>query len=166
MERISQRYLCKRYTSSDTGSLEELPSGELQICRLITGRFLTSVSDCHRYAETICQLVCGDQVFTTKGREILADGWKAIEARFRPAKKDAEKKKGSDQSKEQATFPLLEEGQLLTIITAEIKEGKTSAPKRFTEDSLLAAMEAAGASEGTADKVNGPEGAREGNRAW
>ena len=149
--------------SCKNASLEELPSGELQICRLIAGRFLASVNDSQRYTKTVCEVVCGDQVFTTKGREILADGWKAIEARFRPAKKDAEKKKGSDQSKEQATFPLLEEGQLLTIITAEIKEGKTSAAKRFTEDSLLAAMEAAGASEGTADKVNGSEGAREGS---
>lgn len=129
-------------------NLEELPNGELQICKLIAGRFLTSVSGAHLYAETICELNCGGEVFTAKGKEVLKEGWKAMEALFISAAKMTNK--ASDKSKE-TTLPPLSEGGTLEILQVELKEGKTSAPKRFTEDSLLSAMESAGASEVTDD---------------
>lgn len=127
--------------SCKNASFDELPSGELQICKMIAGRFLTSVSQTHLYTETICELKCGEEIFAAKGKEVLQAGWKEVEASFRPAKKD------SDQSKEPVVIPTMKEGDTLPIHKVEIKEGKTSAPKKYTEDSLLAAMESAGASE-------------------
>lgn len=127
--------------SCKNASFDELPSGELQICKMIAGRFLTSVSQPHLYAETICEMKCGDEVFTAKGKEVQQAGWKEIEAIFRPLKKE------SDSKKELAVLPAMKEGDILFIHKIEIKEGKTSAPKKYTEDSLLAAMESAGAAE-------------------
>lgn len=127
--------------SCKNASFNELPSGELQICKMIAGRFLTSVSQSHLYAETTCEMKCGDEVFTAKGKGILQAGWKEIEAIFRPPKKE------SEQNKEPIVLPAMKEGDILSIHKIEIKEGKTSAPKKYTEDSLLAAMESAGAAE-------------------
>lgn len=127
--------------SCKNASFEELPTGELQICKMIVGRFLTSVSQPHIYAETTCEMKCGNEVFTAKGKEVLQAGWKEIEAIFRPSKKE------SDQNREPAVLPAMKEGDILSIHKIEIKEGKTTAPKKYTEDSLLAAMESAGAGE-------------------
>ena len=127
--------------SCKNASLEELPSGELQICKMIAGRFLASVSQPYLYAETTCELDCLGEAFTAKGKEVLQTGWKDVEAMLRPAKKEA------DQNKGVASLPKLKEGDVLAIDAVELKEGKTSAPKKYTEDSLLAAMESAGASE-------------------
>lgn len=127
--------------SCKNASFDELPSGELQICKMIAGRFLTSVSQPHLYAETICEMKCGDEVFSAKGKEVQQAGWKEIEAIFRPLKKE------SDSKKELAILPAMKEGDILFIHKIEIKEGKTSAPKKYTEDSLLAAMESASAAE-------------------
>ena len=38
----------------------------------------------------------------------------------------------------------MSEGQELSVVTTTVKEGKTTPPKHFTEDTLLAAMETAG----------------------
>ncbi|MCQ2510374.1 MAG: DNA topoisomerase 3, partial [Lachnospiraceae bacterium] len=127
--------------SCKNASFDELPSGELQICKMIAGRFLTAVSQPHLYAETICEMKCGNEVFTAKGKEVLLAGWKEIEAIFRPSKKE------SDPNKEPVVLPAMKEGDTVSIHKVEIKEGKTTAPKKYTEDSLLAAMESAGAAE-------------------
>ena len=41
-------------------------------------------------------------------------------------------------------LPELSEGQSLSVSSCEVKEGKTTPPKHFTEDTLLSAMETAG----------------------
>lgn len=127
--------------SCKNASFDELPSGELQICKMIAGRFLTAVSQLHLYAETTCEMKCGNEAFTAKGKEVLQAGWKEVEATFRPSKKD------SEQGKEPAVLPAMKEGDTISIQKIEIKEGKTTAPKKYTEDSLLAAMESAGVAE-------------------
>lgn len=140
-KKVTEHHAIIPTRSCKNASLDELPSGELQICKMIAGRFLTSVSQPHLYAETICEMKCGNEVFTAKGKEVLQAGWKEIEAIFRPSKKE------SDSNKEPAVLPAMKEGATLSIHKIEIKEGKTTAPKKYTEDSLLAAMESAGAAE-------------------
>ena len=40
---------------------------------------------------------------------------------------------------------MLKEGQTFETVSASLREGKTSPPKHYTEDTLLSAMETAGA---------------------
>ena len=79
--------------------------------------------------------------YTVKGKEILYEGWKKIERHFRPAARDGKNKD------ELQTLPELHEGMCLPVEKAEIREGKTTPPKRFTEDTMLSSMESAGAKE-------------------
>ena len=118
-------------------NLNELPKGELAILQLISTRLFVAVGDPHRYAETVIELDCGGMAFSAKGKTILHDGWKAFARKSSSTKSD---------EKEQA-LPSVSVGDEMAVISTEIKEGKTSPPKHYTEDTLLQSMETAGADE-------------------
>ncbi len=109
-----------------------LPKGELEILRLISLRLLCAVGDPHRYAETTAELECAGQIFTAKGRTVLQIGWKALQK--------------SDDGTEKS-LPEVSTNSVLSVRSAEVRAGKTSPPKHFTEDLLLQAMESASAEE-------------------
>lgn len=114
--------------------MQELPAGEAAILQLIVCRLLEAVGDPFRYAETVVEAICADTMFSSKGREIIAFGWKRITEIFRPKRNE----------KESEILPSLQEGQPLQVKQASIKEGQTSSPKHYTEDTLLLNMEKAG----------------------
>ena len=118
-------------------NLSELPKGELAILQLISNRLCVAVGDPHRYAETVIELDCGGTAFSAKGKTIVQNGWKALIQKGSSTKND---------ENEQA-LPAVSVGDERKVLGYEIKEGKTSPPKHFTEDSLLSAMERAGADE-------------------
>ncbi|HOG01696.1 MAG TPA: DNA topoisomerase, partial [Clostridia bacterium] len=105
-------------------------------------RLVCAVGNKHDYSETTVTLDCAGHAFTAKGKAILAPGWKETEQRFR-----ATLKQQPEDSKEDApkALPVLTEGQAFEVTVASVKEGKTTPPKHFTEDTLLSAMETAGA---------------------
>ena len=117
--------------------LSSLPAGEANVLRLIAARLLAAVGEPCRYAETTVQMECAGQVFTAKGKTVLAEGWKAVERAVLgdTAQKNEEKLELLPEVQEQETLPVLD---------AQLKEGKTSPPKPYTEDTLLSAMETAG----------------------
>ena len=117
--------------------LSELPKGELEVLKLIANRLCVAVGDPHRYAETVIEMDCGGTAFFAKGKTILDNGWKALVKNKRSTKSD---------EAEQA-LPTVSVGQELTVSRTEIKTGKTTPPKHFTEDTLLQSMESAGADE-------------------
>lgn len=116
--------------------IEQLPYGEKAVLTLIMLRLLSALGDNHRYSETVVTAGCGDVVFTTKGKTILQNGFKEYEVLLNLAEKQDEK-----------SLPLMAEGEVIENCNAEIKEGKTSPPKQFTEDTLLLAMETTGKDE-------------------
>ena len=139
-EKVSDHHaIIPTKTCADT-DLSGLPSGEMRIMMLVVCRFLAAVSEPHRYAETRLTLSCGEREYTSKGKEVLYEGWKRIERHFRPAAKD-----GKDGNALQSLPEGIREGMTLPVQKADVKEGKTSPPKRFTEDTMLNSMESAGA---------------------
>ena len=123
--------------------LADLPTGEKNIFSLISIRLLCAVSpEKYSYADTEVALLCEGETFTAKGRAELSGGWRAVERPFL----EASGKKTEDKT-ENPPLPELSEGQFLTAEAAALHEGATSPPKRYTEDSLLSAMENAGAEE-------------------
>lgn len=113
-------------------NVSELPSGELAILNLICQRLLVSVSKPHIFEETTVELACGSLPFKAKGKTVLSKGWKVLNPK---------------EEKEKNQIPKLCDGDVLNIQKVEVKEGKTSPPKHFTEDTLLSAMENASADE-------------------
>lgn len=117
--------------NDDTASL---PFGEREILRLIALRLLCAVGNNRRYAETLITAKCNGAVFTAKGKTILEDGWKATEKIYLNTKKEP------PQEEKDTTLPPIAQGEVFPV-KATIKEGKTSPPKHFTDDTLLSAME-------------------------
>ncbi|MCD8099893.1 MAG: DNA topoisomerase 3, partial [Oscillospiraceae bacterium] len=120
--------------SAERADLSALPSGEREILRMIATRLLASVAPPYRYAETVAEFKCGEETFTAKGKTVLDAGWKAIE---KPGKAE----------KADAPLPMMQVGDSFPVVSAEVKEGQTKPKAHFTEDTLLASMERAGANE-------------------
>lgn len=114
--------------------LSELPKGEQEVLNLVVTRLFSAVGDPYCYAETVIEATCGDTVFSAKGKTKLQDGWKVFEKQQESAKTEKE-------------LPVVLINDVLEIASVEIKEGKTSPPKHYTEDTLLQSMENAGVDE-------------------
>ena len=122
--------------SMANADLAALPAGEWNVLRLIAARLLCAVGEPHRYAETTLTTICAGEEFTAKGKEVLEEGWKAVE---RKVLADILNRK-----QELTALPNAAENEC-GILNAELKEGQTTPPKSYTEDTLLSAMQAAGA---------------------
>lgn len=118
--------------------LSALPTGERNILYMIAVRLLCAVGEPHAYAETAVTLECGGAAFAAKGRTVTAAGWKGTEKAFFSTLKQKTEEPAP-------ALPALSEGQRLEGADALLKQGTTSPPARFTEDTLLSAMEHASA---------------------
>ena len=111
--------------------INTLPAGEREIIKLIAKQVLRAVSESYRFRETVAVISCGDNTFTAKGKIVENTGWKIY----------------NEKEQTDKVLPELADGDELNVASSEIKEGKTKPPAHFTEDSLLSAMEVAGAKE-------------------
>ena len=129
--KVSDHHAIVPTRSTAHADLADLPQGEREILRLVSLGLLRAVCPPHRYAETSLTAECGGHRFTAKGKAVLDMGWRAYAA----------------PSKDAALPDALAEGQTLAVDAVQVKEGKTTPPKHFTEDTILASMECAGAEE-------------------
>ena len=114
--------------AGETG-INALPAGEREILGLIAKQVLRAVSESYRFRETVAVISCGDRTFTSKGKVVVNTGWKAY----------------NEKEQTDKVLPEMADGDELKVADSAIKEGTTKAPAHFTEDSLLSAMEVAGA---------------------
>jgi len=114
--------------------IHSLPFGEREVLLLIVLRLVCAVGDNCRYAETLITAKDNGAIFTAKGKTILEDGWKAVQKIYLDTKKE------QHQEEKDTSLPPVTQGEVFTA-KATIKEGKTSPPKYFTDDTLLSAME-------------------------
>lgn len=106
-----------------------LPVGEQEIMKLIATSFLRGICLEYKYAITLITADCLGNTFQAKCKEISEPGWTIYSAK---------------EDKDCDTLPSVAEGQVFPVSKVALKEGKTTAPKYHTEDTLLAAMENAG----------------------
>ena len=123
--------------SMATADLAALPAGERNVLRLIAARLLCAVGEPHCYAETTLTTICAGEEFSAKGKMVLSEGWKAMERKMLGEL--------LGKQKEVAALPDVQEQSQCSVAGAELKEGQTSPPKSYTEDTLLSAMQAADA---------------------
>ena len=135
-EKVTDHHAILPTRSMLQADLEALPKGEQNVLKLIIARTLMAVSKPFRYLETLLTTECAGEEFTAKGKEVLEEGWKAVE---RKVLADILNRK-----QELTALPNAAENEC-GILNAELKEGQTSPPKSYTEDTLLSAMQAAGA---------------------
>ena len=115
-----------------------LAESECKLMNLVCSKLLCAVAAPHEYETVTAVFSCAGNEFAAKGKTVLVPGWKEIDQRFRSTMiADTEEEVLN-------TLPELAEGQSFSVV-ADISEHFTSPPKAYTEDTLLSAMERAGA---------------------
>jgi DNA topoisomerase-3 len=107
-----------------------LPTGEGNILKMLIFRLISAVCGKFVYEETRVNLECAGTKFKSVGKSVISLGWKAVD--------------GNDKNEIDFFIPKMEKNDELKITSAALKEGFTAPPKRFTDDTLLSAMECAG----------------------
>ena len=130
-QKVTDHHAIVPTVSAMSADISVLPTGEREILCLVSRQLLCAVSEPLRYAETVAVLDCAGYIFTGKGRETLAEGWKAY----------------TNSEPNDKVLPELKENVEYPVKSVSLKEGTTTAPAHFTEDSLLHAMETAGKEE-------------------
>ena len=119
-----------------------LTEGEKKLLSLVCCKLLCAVAAPHVFEAVTATITCAGKEFTAKGKTILTPGWKEIDRRFRASfKADADE----DAPELARELPELAEGQTFDKVEASVTEHFTTPPKPYTEDTLLSAMERAGA---------------------
>lgn len=132
-------------TSNIAGAdLKALPDGQNNILMLISSRLILATAEPHKYESVKVKLGCGGVDFTSIGKTIIQNGWKAIEEKVKAKLKN--KNTDVDENDENTGNNLSDcaNGKEYAVKAAEKSEHWTSPPKPYTEDTLLSAMEHAG----------------------
>lgn len=126
---------------TEKADISALPVGERNLFLLVCCKLLCASAEPHIYEAVTAVFDCAGHSFTAKGRRIISEGWREIDRIFRFSLK--EKPEGEDAgSGMELSF---EEGQTFENAAASVTEHFTAPPKAYTEDTLLSAMERAGA---------------------
>lgn len=110
--------------------IPNLPTGEQNVLKLICRQVMMAVCEPYCYKEAEVTITCGDADFKLSLTMPQSYGWK----RYNSGKKSNRK-----------FFPGLAIGQAVKPNAITVKDGRTQPPKHHTEDTLLSAMETAGA---------------------
>ena len=127
--------------------LSAVPEGEMKILSLAANRLLCATGQKHEFETVRAEFDCKGISFTVSGKSVVKNGWKDFEAALKRSYKTTE-----DKEKEEKKLPELSEGMVFEGVQTNVTEHFTQPPKHFTEDSLLSAMERAGA-EDMSDEV-------------
>lgn len=109
----------------------ELPSGEQKVLSLISCRFLVGMAEPCVVNETELEFESAEVTFKAKAKLIVKKGWRDIQEWFFMAKK--EETEDSDEERILDNLSFFEEGKTLPARDPEVKEGKTSPKKHFTD---------------------------------
>jgi DNA topoisomerase III len=119
--------------------LSDFSPDERRIFDLVAKRFLAVFHPPARYARTTVVTEVEGERFRTRGKVTLEAGWRGVYG----VEADAEAKQDEDGEGE-GELPALQQGQEVRCVEAESEARETKPPPRYTEATLLSAMETAG----------------------
>jgi len=116
---------------------------ERRIFDLVARRFLAVFHPPARYARTTVVTLVEEERFRSRGKITLEAGWRGVYGLLSEADQAAQKQDEEGEN-ESAELPPLEQGQAIKCAKAEVEAKETKPPPRYTEATLLSAMETAG----------------------
>jgi len=120
-------------------NLEKFGEDELKIYDLVAKRFLAIFHPEAVYERTRVETSVAEHVYRTSGRVLIEAGWKAVYGEEAVEKNGEDDDTGGDQS-----LPRLELEERADVREVASLAKETKPPRRYSEASLLAAMETAG----------------------
>ena len=113
---------------------EKLSETKQKILSIIIWKLVQAVQPPFIYEDVLVTVCCQGQNFTAKYKDVLQPGYTAKPVPLVEPEKNKDASLPND----------LEQGMVIPVVRAEKKQGFTSPPKVYTEDTLLSAMETAG----------------------
>ena len=108
---------------------------ERNIYDLVVKRFLAVLSEPFEYDEVKLTINIGGESFYAKGKVVKSEGWKAL---YGKSLGDDEEEEAENKAQ---NLPDLKKGAKLPVLNLKVGTGKTRPPARYTEATLLTAME-------------------------
>ena len=119
--------------------VDKFSDDEKRIYDLVVKRFLSAFFPEAVFERTRVETTVAEHVFRTSGRVLVEAGWRSVYGEVAEGEKPDEDDTGGDQ-----LLPRLDTGEAVQTLSVESLAKETQPPRRFTEASLLAAMETAG----------------------
>lgn len=111
----------------------QLSLKERHIYDLVVRRFLAVLYPPFEYEERTIQAEIGNEIFVARGKTVVAPGWKEV---YDHSLEEEEAEEVAEQ-----VLPPIQQGDPLSISSLTLTNGETKPPARFTEATLLTAME-------------------------
>jgi DNA topoisomerase-3 len=123
--------------------LDRFSPDERRVFDLVARRFLAVFHPPARYARTTVVTLVEEERFRSRGKITLEPGWRGVYGLESDEDRKARQQE-EDSENESAELPPLEQGQQVRCAAAEVEAKETKPPPRYTEATLLSAMETAG----------------------
>jgi len=119
--------------------LDKLSDDDRRVYDMVVRRFLAVFHPDAVFENTRLETTVLEHVFRTRGRVLLEAGWRGVYG-------ELAEERGGDASDEgdAQTLPRLTQGEAVSVASVESEEKITQPPRRYSDASLLAAMETAG----------------------
>lgn len=114
-------------------NLALLSSEERKIYDLVVKRFLSVMLPPFEYVQTTIEANVSGEKLIAKGKVVKSKGWKKLY--------DHLEEDNSEEDIKEQVLPQVNKGDKVNLTKVELKTGKTKPPARFTEATLLSAME-------------------------
>ncbi|HXS44234.1 MAG TPA: DNA topoisomerase 3 [Solirubrobacteraceae bacterium] len=120
--------------------LGRMNDDDRRVYDLVTRRFLAVFHPEAVFENTRLETTVGEHTFRTRGRVLLVPGWRGVYGELPERERSAaDEDEGTDQQ-----LPRLERGEAVDTRAADVLAKQTKPPRRYSDASLLAAMETAG----------------------
>jgi DNA topoisomerase III len=120
--------------------VDKMSDDDRRIYDLVARRFLAVFHPEAVFENTKVETEVAGHVFRTRGKVMLVPGWRGVYGE----EADAEPREGEEDEGREQRLPRLEQGEAVETRNVRSEEKETRPPRRYSEGSLLAAMETAG----------------------
>jgi DNA topoisomerase-3 len=121
--------------------LDKFNDDDKKVFDLVARRFLAVFHPDAEFENTRVETTVADHVFRTRGKVLLVPGWRGVYGETAAGARTGE---GDDDEGREQLLPRLEEGEHVETRKVESLEKETQPPRRYSDASLLGAMETAG----------------------
>jgi DNA topoisomerase-3 len=119
----------------DPGRMNE---DDRKVYDMVVRRFLAVFHPDAQFENTRVETTVVEHIFRTRGRVLIVPGWRGVYGELAEGQRDDDDEGGEQQ------LPKLEQGEEAEVRQVESLEKETKPPRRYTDASLLGAMETAG----------------------
>jgi DNA topoisomerase III len=125
-------------TRADRHPVDKMDEDERRVYDLVARRFLAIFHPDAVFENTRVETTVSEHVFRTRGKRILVPGWRAVYG------ETVDESAGDEDEGREQQLPRLERGETVEVREVSAEEKETKPPRRYSDGSLVRAMEAAG----------------------